>query len=169
MVIDVLGELQVSPPEITGNIVISLNILGQLGIYWMNRAAKMLGAEITDQVESALHSSLERLERGHIEMLSASEANVIVIITDERYHFYGEEIFSIEALTSSLDALVASSPAFGEKYRRYSKKTWAWHVLPWGHEVRKWGELPSIHEVTGEVFVRQGLQSFNLLGSQVRE
>jgi hypothetical protein len=157
LVVDVIGGLQGAPPEITGNLVVSLNILGQLGIYWMDRAEKVLESRITEQVERALHASLERLELEHIEMLSASGATVIVIITDERYHFYGEETASVEALTRPLDSLVASCPAFSEKYQRFSKRTWAWHVLPWGHENRKWDELPSIHEVTGEVFVRSDL------------
>lgn len=157
LVIDILSGLRGSPPEVSGTLVISLNVLGQLGIYWMDRAGKVLGAGLADQVEGALHASLEQLELEHIEMLSASGATVIVIITDERYHFYGKETTSVEALTKPLDSLVASCPAFEEKYQRHSRRTWAWHILPWGHENRKWGEVPSIHEVTGEVYVRNDL------------
>lgn len=154
LLVDVLTGLRGSPPDISGDLVVSLNMLGQLGIYWLDRVDKLLGPRITDTVQGALNASLERLELEHIEMLAASGATVIVIITDERYHFYGEENICAEALTTTLDALVARCSEFGEKYQRYSKRTWGWHVQPWGLEERKWGETPSIHEVTGEVFVR---------------
>jgi hypothetical protein len=154
LVVDVLRGLRGVPPEVPGNLVISLNILGQLGIYWMDRVYQLLGSQVTDKIEGALQASLERLELEHIEMLFASGATVIVIITDERYHFYGAETNCVEALTMSLDALIARCPAFVEKYQQYSKRTWGWHVQPWGLENRKWGETPSVHQVTGEVFVR---------------
>ncbi len=153
LVDNVLRELRGSPPKIRGNLVVSLNLLGQLGIYWMGRVDKLLGPGVAERVEGALHASLGQLELEHIEMLSASGADVIVIITDERYHFYGTETSCVEALTTSLDSLLAKCPAFFEKYQRHSKRTWGWHVQPWGLENRKRGESPSIHEVTGEVYV----------------
>ena len=152
---EILKNLKGAPSKISGDLVVSLNILGQLGIYWADRVEKILGQRLVSAVQEALNTSIERLEFEHVEMLASTGAKVILIITDERYHFYGEQSSCVEALMKPLDSLIAQCPEFTNLYQKYVVRRWLWHIQPWGMEDRSSSELASIHSVLGVVFVRR--------------
>lgn len=67
--------------------VISLNLLGQIPLYWRDRVLSVK-PELTDEEWGALQSSMGRLQAAHLSGLQALKAAQTFIITDTEYYFY---------------------------------------------------------------------------------
>lgn len=138
--------------------VISLNIVGQLPIYWRDRvyAAK---PKLSEGESEALVSSMARLQSSHLAALQSSSVRWSVAITDTEYYTY--HVDRCEWLVEPAlhgDALATFNAASSSCVKR-SEECWLWHLVPqfveshdegYIHrvEARAWQKVAS-HEVIG--------------------
>lgn len=109
--------------------VISLNIIGQLPLYWRDR---VLGRKphLSERESEALQGSMERLQLAHIKALRRASATWAIAISDTEYYTYrvDESCWSVDPALhgKSRDAfdgmLIESSSSRGE--------SWLWHLAP---------------------------------------
>lgn len=151
----VFNRLKVGSPSSTlldRECAVSLNLFGQLGVYWRDRAIGALSADsyyfATDGVllpalDAALQQSVNRLELSHLELLSNFKK--VILLTDVFYHYYKES----DSLWQTEEALTISSEDINEffrsrGYRLRNSDSWLWHIAPQKIENPDYGE---IHEV----------------------
>jgi hypothetical protein len=124
--------------------VISLNLLGQLPLYWRDRVLR-LGCD--DQ--GALIDSMAALQLAHLGALLRLERAWKIVITDTEYYFYhvDQSHWRVEP------ALFGEAPdIFNRDFADKTKQAWLWHIAPQFIECATEGE---IHRVEG-VFVEAG-------------
>jgi len=144
-----LHSLIVPPVKLARDyrLVISLNILSQIPIYWRDRAQAALLKYLkldTDEngrfepvLQSALDSSCRALEQGHLQLLCASASERVILITDVERMYYKPNISN----WSCEPALVSTAiPELREGER------WLWHIAPEANEELGYG---IIHLVQG--------------------
>ena len=127
--------------------VISLNLLGQLPLYWRDRVVKMK-PNLTQEEIVSLTASMGRLQRAHLEGLAKRNSAWSILLTDTEYYFYQTDSceWRVEpALFGEVPQLVRHAyQGVGEAER------WFWHVAPQYVESDDEGE---IHRV--EAFFRR--------------
>jgi len=120
--------------------VISLNILGQIPLYWRDR---VLAArpDLSEEEWGALLDSMGRLQVAHLQALTRSPAKQVAIVSDTEYYFYhvDETHWRVEPAlfgeAKELFATLSSSAARG------SVDTWLWHLAPQFIESDDEGEI----------------------------
>lgn len=109
--------------------IISLNLLGQIPLYWRDRV-RAKAPEIDNVSSEALMSSMGALQKAHLELVHQNGCSWSVIISDTEYYFY--DIDKVEWRVE---------PAlFGEAERLWSlpqdsatqvaDDSWLWHIAP---------------------------------------
>lgn len=148
-----LSELQpVKPPPLAGfDIVISLNLLSQLPVYWRDRVEVFLGrrnsAWLTEEsFERALSGSCACLQAAHLELIGGSGAHRAVVITDTEFYFY-EQTQAPWQVEPSIYVPGVELPGYLSTHR----ESWLWHIAPQGVEQSDYG---SIHRVEAFEFRR---------------
>jgi hypothetical protein len=105
---------------------ISLNILGQIPLYWRDRVF-MVKQDLLDGEAVALEISMGRLQCAHLEGLAARSTPWAILITDTEYYSYrsDESEWRVES------ALCGDAK---EVYRTLcsgcARDRWLWHVAP---------------------------------------
>ena len=131
-----------------GSLVVSLNLLSQIPLYWRDRAEKILKSNNLDpefpRLKAALAKNYQTLQRHHLELLDASEAKSIVVITDRTFMYYRPDLAPWQC-EDALHGVEVNLP----NYTKQKTKSWFWHVVPFGCEGQDYG---SIHDVVGVVF-----------------
>ena len=138
------------------DVLVSLNLLSQLGIYWRERVELALGKAwgirldqrgcLPEPVEKALARSQKRIEQSHLDMLATSGASVVVLINDAFYLYYRKD-----------SAQWQEEPALGVSqislpgYALSDEDTWFWHIAPQDIEQPEYG---AIHQVQARCFTR---------------
>jgi hypothetical protein len=128
--------------------VISLNVLGQIPLYWRDRIATLAPNTIGDIWRDLEHAMAE-LQRAHVDGVLTPPGAWSILITDSEYYFYQSEQsqWRMEpALFGGVSDLVHAAYAAGD-----GCKSWLWHVAPQYVECEHEGE---IHKV--EAFFRRG-------------
>ena len=137
------------------DLVVSLNLLSQIGIYWKDRFEAAAAdwnvrsdehGNFQEPVASALADSLRKLEEQHLGLLSATGAQVIVILTDSAYLYYTRD----RAEWQEEQALQLRNVHLNG-YSLCEQDTWFWHIAPQGIEQPDYG---AIHQVQALCFVR---------------
>jgi hypothetical protein len=150
----VLGELIAPVPTWTESNfdgVISLNLLGQIPLYWRDRVVAMKAA-LADPEWEALVVSMGRLQRAHIQALQGSSSVWTLLISDTEYYFYhvDESLWRVEPAIFDPDLMEGT---FGLGHARsVVKDSWLWHIAPQFVESDQEGE---IHRVEAR-FLRWG-------------
>jgi hypothetical protein len=139
-------------------VIFSVNLLSQVCIYWRDRVheclSKAWGLEADDQgnyeapVQIALEGSMAKLQIQHLELLNATRADRIVLITDRYFHYYVHE----QANWMTEPALWLNNQDISvlmPDYRVYDSSSWFWHIAPQDVEQKEYG---SIHEVIATAF-----------------
>lgn len=146
----VVCELEIeTPPELRGfDLVVSLNLLSQIPIYWRDRAEKILGGKLFEHraVSNALERTYTLLQAAHLSQLASSGAPKVILITDERFFYYRNDLAPWQEERS---LYVESLDLFG--YAQTRRDSWYWHIIPQGIEERDFG---SIHAVGAVEFRR---------------
>ena len=109
--------------------VISLNIIGQLPLYWRDRVLN-LNPQLNDDENAALQGSMGRLQIAHIEALNRVSSGWAIAISDTEYYTYrvDESCWTVDPALHGKsrdafdDMLVESSGSCGE--------AWLWHLAP---------------------------------------
>jgi hypothetical protein len=128
--------------------IISLNLLGQIPLYWRDRVLEVR-PELSEEEGAALVVSMAELQRAHLHALSAASAQWCILITDTEYYFYSVDRpgWRIEsALYGDL-----SLTCFGQPSEITASDAWLWHLAPQFVEADDEGE---IHRVEARLLRR---------------
>jgi hypothetical protein len=130
------------------DMIISLNVLGQLPLYWRDHVRECCG-ELNDQEEDALLRSMARLQEQHVAGLKSSPAARILALFDSEYYFY----------QSSQSEWRVEESLFGDSHAEISscdlgrvlvaQESWLWHLAPQFVEHDDEGE---IHRVEARIW-----------------
>lgn len=127
--------------------IISLNLLGQIPLYWRDRVMR-IKSNLTHEEMLSLTASMERLQSAHIAGLLKRNSAWSILLTDTEYYFYhsDQSEWRIEpALFGNVPQLVR------QMYKGFgASQSWLWHVAPQYVESDDEGE---IHRV--EAFIRK--------------
>jgi hypothetical protein len=121
--------------------VVSLNLLGQIPLYWRDRVQEMLkvrcGIECDEQgslpapLQEALLKTMSALQIAHLEGLEGSGARHIVLLFDRSYCYYMPDRADwLEYDAIHCGDVVESLPS----YQLVSAKEWWWDIVPPGEE-----------------------------------
>ena len=123
--------------------VISLNLLGQIPLYWRDRVRAKI-TEVDSVSWDALTRSMGALQRAHLDLVHQSATSWSIIISDTEYYFYDidESDWRVEpALFGEVER------AWGPSHPRatqVSEDTWLWHIAPQLIESDEEGEIHKV-------------------------
>lgn len=154
-----LDAFEISPPSLVerADVLFSLNVLGQIPLYWRDAAAAMLeracGVELDEHGDlpipwyAPIARGMQRLQRAHLSSLNASGAALVLLISDERfeYHRDGRVLLSEDAVLEPIE------PGLGA-YRVIERRSWDWELAPQDLEGAEFGVR---HRMTGLLFERR--------------
>jgi hypothetical protein len=116
---------------------ISLNVLGQIPLYWRDRVFALKRGLSDDQLV-ALDRTMGRLQRAHLEGLAARASAWSILITDTEYYFYHSDAsdWRVESALCGDAKEVYREMCGGCMHER-----WLWHVAPQFIEADDEGEI----------------------------
>ncbi len=126
--------------------IISLNLLGQIPLYWRDRVLNVK-PQLDEDERAALEASMGALQVAHLQGIGASAGAWSIVVTDSEYYFYQSDssYWRVErALCGGSKELLRSMYAGAA-----GGESWFWHVSPQFVECDDEGE---IHRV--EAFAR---------------
>jgi hypothetical protein len=138
-----LGQLVAPVPtwaETNFDGVLSLNLLGQIPLYWRDRVLAMK-PELTDAEWESLVVSMGRLQRAHIEAVRSASQAWSIVISDTEYYFYhvDESLWRVEPAIFDV-GLLGGDFGLGEP-RSGTNDSWLWHIAPQFVESDHEGEI----------------------------
>lgn len=144
-VVKILSELSVDiseMPVIRADVVVSLNILSQLSVYWWDRVEKWLGDVLINDssITQALERSCQQLEVAHLTQLELTGARRIVVLADRYLHYYKDSL----AHWQTESALFVEFPQGLAGYEGVATDSWFWHIAPQGIEQPDYGEIREV-------------------------
>jgi hypothetical protein len=152
-----LQSLKAPPVVFEADIIISLNVLGQLRIYWVDRVEQILRQFLSNsrsnslladpQFYDVLRSTEIFLERQHTRALEMSRSRMIVLLADRYLHYYKREHSS----WITTEALAADFPDTLQNFRTVKRESWFWHIVPHRLEDKNYG---IIHDVFARCYTR---------------
>jgi hypothetical protein len=144
--VEILGGLAAPQPEWSKESfdgVVSLNILGQLPLYWRDRFLNRFPS-VTNEMRNVLEITMGRLQEAHMEGLTESLAEWTAAVTDTEYYHY----------TVEESQWVIESALFGRALRMWQefgdskgKDAWLWHLAPQFVESPHAGEIHRVEAV----------------------
>lgn len=128
--------------------VISLNIAGQIPLYWRDR---VLGAKsaLSDEEVEALTRSYDRLQAAHMTAVTKAATHWALVITDVEYYFYESQKSEWEVEEALHGAARRMFAELGNNQDSTSADCWLWHLAPQFIESDAEGE---IHRVEARVW-----------------
>lgn len=124
--------------------IISLNLLGQIPLYWRDRVVALCERRGLRVPKSELELSMARLQVAHLDAVTQGAAEWSIILTDTEYYYYrdGQQRWSAESAlfgeaSGSWHSLTkrCSAPSFD---------TWWWHLAPQFVEREEYGEIHKV-------------------------
>ena len=138
------------------DIIISLNLLSQIPLFWRDRVqdilARKAGLHSNEQgayapeVQKALEHSMAELQRAHLAMLHSSNAKILIVISDRTFHYRAAGKKDLDEPAIFLD-VAQSLPRFTVSDRT----SWCWEIAPQGVEQAGFSQH---HTVEASVFLR---------------
>ncbi|MBN8548011.1 MAG: hypothetical protein J0M12_01710 [Deltaproteobacteria bacterium] len=138
------------------DVIVSLNVLSQLGVYWRDRVEHALNTswnmhsdangQWPEPLQAALLESQGKLEQAHLAGLAASGASLVVLIHDREFFYYTNNRAEWQA-EPALQCLATDLPGYSVQ----NSDTWLWHIAPQGIEQPEYG---AIHKVVATSFRR---------------
>lgn len=110
--------------------VISLNLVGQIPLYWRDRVLNAANRELSEMEERSLVDSMARLQSAHLAATRAHPRTWSIVITDTEYYTYQVDTpeWEVEpALHGEARGELDLSPSHME---RHGNECWLWHLLP---------------------------------------
>jgi hypothetical protein len=118
--------------------VISLNLLGQIPLYWRDRVLDV-SAELSHEESSALLASMASLQLAHVEGVLTQQKAWSILITDTEYYFYQTDVseWRVEsALFPGVSEVLCSRYDMSNTH-----SAWLWHLAPQYVECDEEGEI----------------------------
>lgn len=138
--------------ELHCDTLVSLNLLSQIPIYWRDRVHEMVkkawgidmdaSGQYEPELQSALDHTMKALEVQHLELLAASTARRVILITDVFFFYYRKDLSPWQCEPAlSLD----EEQRIPRGFNVTRKDSWLWHLAPQGIEHPDHGELHEVH------------------------
>lgn len=163
--INFLDQLEAPPlfrlPE---EVVLSLNLLSQIPIYWRDRVQSILlkswGLDTNDrgnyelELQLALERSMGKLQTAHVSGLLQSGYQQLLIIYDAEFLYYkkGQCLWQSEKSIFCDDLFAGVG---GDNKR--TQDSWLWHIVPQGQESPEFG---CIHRVEASELLASQAKKF---------
>ncbi len=132
--------------------IISLNLLGQIPLYWRDRVLRMK-RELSTAEWSALIDSMGRLQHAHMQALQESSGVWSIVISDTEYYFYHVDESDWRVESAIFDPRVLETLKATVTPRSGKRDSWLWHLAPQFIESDEEGE---IHRVEAAFMQRAG-------------
>lgn len=148
-----LPDLEAPAPAFSippGSLVVSLNLLSQLPIYWRDRVLKKKA--VMPPLSDILENQYASLQEQHLAWLARSEAAGIVVVTDLNFDYYSASISGIQREAALYGNTGKILQDLSHVHELISKKSWFWDLAPEGIEQVGYGER---HEVVAYCFGRK--------------
>lgn len=138
------------PAPVSADTVVSLNILGQIPIYWRERLKKIFlrkgiytdnRDEFPQELEDAVKRSCAKLQEAALRNMIESAQSACILITDLYYHYYEKD----HADWQTYSALYFDLKKFLERYTLNACDSWLWHIAPQGIESKEHGVIHEVH------------------------
>ncbi len=136
-------------------IVVSLNLLSQIPIYWRDRCENLLNlhwelkadqsGKFGENLEQALDYTQAVLQKQHLAWLAQKRNGHCLLIYDQSFLFYQCDRVEWEEQS----ALFFKNYQWPDSWQRISRQSWFWHIAPQHVEQPDYG---SIHDVVAEHF-----------------
>lgn len=153
---DYLRHLKPHPgfnADTKGGVILSLNLLSQIPLYWKDRVHALLKkywsletdeqGNLESELQVALEGSMRTLQQQHLRQLSECGAERCILITDRAFLYYRKE----SSLWQEEPSLYTDICIPG--YKKYMQDNWFWHIAPQDVEQSDYG---CIHDVTAMAF-----------------
>lgn len=136
-------------------VVISLNLLSQIPIYWRERLIGILlklrpefttdNHELLPDIESVNSDLCGLLQQEHLEDLKRLAARLLILVADQEFYFYKSQYaeWQVESACYGFDPLIV----LGQD--SLLRDSWFWHIAPQGIEQEEYGV---IHKVAAYAF-----------------
>jgi hypothetical protein len=123
--------------------VISLNLLGQIPLYWRDRAIGLLGPFLEQQC-SPLEESMGDLQVAHLKAVTCGPS-WSVIISDTDYYYYVQPASTWDEET----ALHSTASGVWDEIAKGAIKheSWWWHIAPQFVERQEYGEIHRVEAI----------------------
>lgn len=138
--------------------ILSQNLLSQISIYWRDRVDEALlrfwkyerdgDGMFPVEVEAGLTQSCALLEQQHLDQLSESHAERVIVVSDESFMYYRQDRCEWQCES----ALHIRAEVALKGYSQVESDSWLWHIAPQGIEQPDYGV---IHKVVARAFVRE--------------
>lgn len=136
---------QPSLPQIKYDVIISLNLLSQIPLYYHDKLDAVLTARFgsgsdedgrfSETLAEAWDNFAARLQQQHLELLLNHTKHLALLISDQSYLYYRSDL----ANWRECKALYLSLP------QSECKSSWFWHIAPQGLEQAEYGEIHDVH------------------------
>jgi hypothetical protein len=120
--------------------VVSLNVAGQIPLYWRDRVLAVKG-ELSDDESDALTRSYERLQVAHLLGVTKAAAQWGVVITDVEYYFYQSHISEWQVERALYGAAGEIFAGLCDQHDASCADRWLWHLAPQFVESDAEGEI----------------------------
>lgn len=109
--------------------VISLNLVGQIPLYWRDRVVAAAGKLSADE-ERALLNSMARLQSAHVKALREHPCAWSIAITDTEYYTYHVDKSEWEVEPALHDDAFRELNSPSSRMERRGSDCWLWHLMP---------------------------------------
>ena len=129
--------------------VISLNLVGQIPIYWRDRVVAAARNLFSDE-ERALVGSMSRLQAAHVKAMREKPQGWSILITDTEYYTYHVDHAEWDVEPALHGEAVSELSVNSSRMIKHGEDCWLWHLVPQFVESEQEGY---IHRVEASAWV----------------
>lgn len=127
--------------------VISLNLLGQIPLYWRDRVLDCAG-HLSARERGALIDSMERLQRAHLDSVRSGAGSWSIVISDTEYYTYTTDASTWEVESALHGDVYEDFRGLSSPKEAQASSSWLWHLNP---QFIEGGTHGAIHRVEARV------------------
>ena len=109
--------------------VISLNLVGQIPLYWRDRVLTAANRELSEREDRALIDSMGRLQSAHLAATRTHPRRWSIVITDTEYYTYQVDTPEWD-VEPALHGEARRELEASSLMERHGNECWLWHLLP---------------------------------------
>lgn len=150
--VDVLDPVGIGDQKF--ELIVSLNLLGQIPIYWRDRVVKNLekicklraneNGQFGQPLDGAIDKSMLSLQNAHLQLLAKSGATSLVMICDRAFMYYHRDLSTWEEFPALYGDVEKQLSADWGEYKLERSDSWIWHIAPQGVEQEEHGIIHDI-------------------------
>ena len=109
--------------------VISLNLVGQIPIYWQDRVIAAAGSLAAEE-ERALLGSMSRLQAAHVKAVREQPRSWSILITDTEYYTYNVDHVEWDVEPALHGEALSELSMTSTRMVKQGESCWLWHLVP---------------------------------------